>query len=85
MPVRNENMETDVPGIYVAGDISCIEEATTAMLEGIIAGISAAISLGYSSKEAKEELEEVKRELEEFRSGPKYEHIRKGLSKLMRG
>ncbi len=85
VPVRNENMETDVPGVYVAGDISCIEEATTAMLEGIIAGISAAMSLGHSSKEAKRELEDVKKELEEFRSGPKYEHIRRGLSKLVRG
>lgn len=46
LPVHNEYMETTVSGIYVAGDISGIEEASTAMEEGRLAGISAAAALG---------------------------------------
>jgi len=36
-----------VPGIYVAGDIAGVEEASTAMEEGKLAGIAIAESLGY--------------------------------------
>ena len=50
LPVHNEYMETTVPGMYVAGDISGIEEASTAMEEGRLAGISAAAALGYYDK-----------------------------------
>ncbi len=46
LPMHNEYMETTVPGMYVAGDISGIEEASTAMEEGRLAGISAAAALG---------------------------------------
>ncbi|MCD6236878.1 MAG: FAD-dependent oxidoreductase, partial [Thermoplasmata archaeon] len=40
--LHNKYMETSIKGIYVAGDASGIEEASTAMLEGKIAGLSAA-------------------------------------------
>jgi len=40
--LHNKYMETSIKGIYVAGDASGIEEASTAMLEGRIAGLSAA-------------------------------------------
>ena len=49
--IHDENMETTVPGIYVAGDASGIEEASTAIEEGRLAGLSAVQSLGYISKE----------------------------------
>jgi len=47
IPVRNQNMETSISGIYIAGDVAGIEEASIAMEEGRIAGIAAAESLGY--------------------------------------
>ncbi|OFW62892.1 MAG: hypothetical protein A2Z35_04070 [Actinobacteria bacterium RBG_19FT_COMBO_36_27] len=47
IPVHDQNMETSVLGIYVAGDAAGIEEASIAMEEGRIAGIAAAESLGY--------------------------------------
>ncbi|MCR4399139.1 MAG: FAD-dependent oxidoreductase [Firmicutes bacterium] len=49
IPSHDDRMETSVPGVYVAGDLTGIEEATVAMEEGRIAGISAAESLGKVS------------------------------------
>lgn len=59
-PCRSEKMETSVPGIYVAGDGGGIEEASTAMMTGAIAGIAVAESLGYLTKERSEELRKEK-------------------------
>lgn len=50
VPIHNYYMETTVKGIYVAGDISGIEEASTAMEEGRLAGTDAAASLGLCSQ-----------------------------------
>jgi len=47
LPVHDENQETSVKGVYVAGDASGIEEASTAVIEGRIAGLAIARSLGY--------------------------------------
>jgi len=47
IPVRNKNMETSISGIYIAGDVAGIEEASIAMEEGRIAGIAVAESLGH--------------------------------------
>jgi sarcosine oxidase subunit alpha len=40
--VHGDDLETSVEGVFVAGDASGIEEASTAMLEGRLAGIAAA-------------------------------------------
>lgn len=70
-PDHDRYMETTIPGIYVAGDVSGVEEASTAMEEGRLAGISAASSLGYVTKEEKEKLiDEVWDRLDSLRSGP---------------
>jgi thioredoxin reductase len=47
IPAHDVNQETSISGIYVAGDISGIEEASTAIIEGRIAGLAIAYSLGY--------------------------------------
>ncbi|MGB9597294.1 MAG: NAD(P)/FAD-dependent oxidoreductase [Candidatus Poribacteria bacterium] len=71
VPIHNENMETTIKGIYVAGDLSGIEEASTAIEEGNLAGLSSAESLGYISKsEFKEKAESIKQRLSSLRSGP---------------
>jgi sarcosine oxidase subunit alpha len=62
-------MQTNVSGVYVAGDSSGIEEASTAMIEGELAGISAAASLGYR-KNVQKLKNKCKKNLEGFRSGP---------------
>ncbi len=47
IPVCNDYRETSVPGIYVAGDVAGIEEASSAMIQGKIAGAAAAKEQGY--------------------------------------
>ncbi len=52
IPAHDMNMETSIEGIFVAGDISGIEEASTAIIEGRIAGLAIAHSLGYLDKKS---------------------------------
>ena len=47
IPLHDLNQQTTVGGVYVAGDVSGIEEASTAIIEGRIAGLAIAHSLGY--------------------------------------
>lgn len=67
--LHNPFLETTKNGLYVAGDASGIEEASTAMIEGELAGVSAAISLGYN-KNGSEVQQKCKNALQLFRSGP---------------
>lgn len=82
VPVRNDYLETTRSGLYVAGDVSGVEEASAAMVEGKLAGISAALSLGYGKKEAPALQSEALNELDELRSGPAGEKTLKGIMKL---
>jgi len=50
-PACDERLETTVPGVYVAGDLSGIGEATVAPEQGRIAGTAAAQSLGFLTEE----------------------------------
>ena len=71
VPVHNEKMETSVPGIYVAGDVAGVEEASTAMDEGRLAGLAAAEALGYiSESEFEERARIVRQRLSSLRMGP---------------
>jgi thioredoxin reductase len=70
VPLHGENMETTVPGIYVAGDIAGIEEASTAMEEGRLAGLAAAEALGYGSEETAHRKESARAVLDQLRAGP---------------
>ena len=70
VPIHNKNMETSRSGVYIAGDVSGIEEASVAMEEGRLAGIAIAESLGYILQEdAKEEKQESWWRLDALRSG----------------
>lgn len=82
VPVRNTNLETTVSGIYVAGDACGVEEATAAMLEGKIAGLNAAESLGHKSATMVVERDDATKQLAMLREGPSGEKIRKGLAKI---
>jgi len=81
-PVRDDKFETNVPGIYVAGDVSGIEEACSAMVEGKLAGMYAAASLGYAQADFWKRVHEARRDLAVLRKGPVGEVIRKGQHKL---
>jgi len=80
--IHDPDLKTTIPGMYVAGDSSGIEEATTAMLEGRIAGADAALSLGYKPDEAERLKEKAKRDISEFRESPFGERPRKGKEKV---
>lgn len=66
--LHDESMQTSVNGVYVAGDASGIEEASTAMIEGKIAGLAAALFLGCSKD--KKLLLHYREELRQLRAGP---------------
>lgn len=61
---------TSIPGIFVAGDVSGIEEASSAMIEGRISGIAAAEYLGFIPREAmKEDIDQLEVALLSLREG----------------
>lgn len=80
---RSRHMETDVEGVYIAGDVSGIEEASTAILEGRMAGLSAGLNLGVVDERAEGLREEAMEELDEFRRNPIGERIRKGIGEVI--
>mgnify|MGYP002514431643 CR=1 FL=1 len=55
VPICDEYGRTSIPGVFVAGDVSGIEEASSAMIEGRMAGIAAAEYLGFIEKEELDE------------------------------
>jgi len=81
VPLHNERMETNIEGIYVAGDASGIEEAVTAILEGRIAGAACTAKIKPSA-EAEEMVHNTLKELEEFREGPFSQKIKEGKRRL---
>ena len=70
VPLVDEYGETSIKGIFVAGDVSGIEEASSAMIEGRIAGIAAAKYLGYIEEaELEEDVQKNEAALEGLRQG----------------
>lgn len=70
VPICDEYGRTSLPGVFVAGDVSGIEEASSAMIEGRMAGIAAAEYLGYIEKEELDrELETLDQALDGLRQG----------------
>ncbi|RLG83355.1 MAG: sarcosine oxidase subunit alpha, partial [Thermoprotei archaeon] len=69
------------PGVFVAGDAKGIEEATTAIVEGQIAALTAVLRvLGHVDK-AVEEREKLIRYLEQYRQSPLLSRSRAGIEK----
>lgn len=83
VPTRNEELQTSIKGIYVAGDVAGVEEASSAMVEGRLAGLCAAKNLGHASKDFEALKKDYLEQLDSLRSGPVGEKIRKGLSQLI--
>jgi len=83
IPLHDDNMETTVPGIYVAGDIAGVEEASTAMEEGRLAGLAAAEALGYISEETGQCKVGVRCALDQLRAGPFGEGRRQAKNEIV--
>lgn len=70
MPLHDEYMRSSIPAVYVVGDIAGVEEASTAMEEGRLAGIHAAYSMGYlDSGEMEKRTADTRRRLRALRQG----------------
>jgi thioredoxin reductase/Fe-S-cluster-containing hydrogenase component 2 len=70
VPLHDAHMQTTVPGLYVAGDVTGIEEASAAMEEGQIAGTWIAAHLGCLSRdEAHRQIEQARKRLGELQQG----------------
>ncbi len=79
---HDETMQTSVRGIYVAGDVAGIEEASTAMLEGRIAGAQAAIQLEGPNGKATQIITDAQAQLCAIRSGPFSAKVVSGRTRL---
>lgn len=71
VPIHSREMKTTLDYLYVAGDLAGVEEASTAMEEGRMAGISASQSLGFIPEEVAARSErEIENRLLQLRGGP---------------
>ena len=77
VPFRDKTMRTSNPDVWVAGDAAGIEEASAAMVEGRIAGFSAAKALGFDVSD--EKFKDFWARLGHLRAGEVGEKIRSGI------
>ncbi len=84
VPLRTIDLETSVPNMYVAGDASGIEEATSAMIEGRIAALSIVSKLA-EGRRGVEAAEKAKKLIDflwnEYRTSPLLSRARRGKEK----
>lgn len=87
VPICDEYGMTSIPGIYVSGDVSGIEEASSAMIEGRIAGNAVSEYLGFiNGDELKKKSEELEASLQSLRQGMfAPENRRKTITKTEEG
>ena len=70
IPAHDLDQQTSIPHVYIAGDVSGIEEASTAIIEGRIAGLAIAHNLGYMDDQSfLEQREQQLRNMEGLRTG----------------
>ena len=85
VPLHDENMRSTLPTLYVAGDITGVEEASTAMEEGRLAGIAAAEALGFSNETtAATDKAAVRQRIDVLRSGPFGEGRRTAKAEILK-
>ena len=70
IPAHDLDQQTSIPQVYIAGDVSGIEEASTAIIEGRIAGLAIAHSLDYMDDQSfLKQREQQLRNMEGLRTG----------------
>jgi sarcosine oxidase subunit alpha len=70
VPVVDGCLQSSVPNVFVAGDAAGIEEASIAMEQGRIAGLSAARAAGHPALRLDDIESEARNNILELRSGP---------------
>ena len=81
VPYRDKYMRTSNRDVWMAGDVSGIEEASAAMIEGRIAGLAAAESLGYKVRADKFDVFWTR--LRSLRAGEVGDKIRAGVAQVV--
>ena len=76
-PYHDACMRSSRPDVYVCGDLAGVEEANTALEEGRLAGLHAALSLGFGQNGGQETLCALQQSLNQLRSGA---HARRRLA-----
>ena len=70
VPIVDEYGETSVPCLFAAGDVSGIEEASSAMIKGRMAGLRAAYKTGFTEENLMEQNESLfEKDLNSLRQG----------------
>ena len=82
VPVIKDNFETSVPNVFVCGDVVGIEEASSAMMEGYLAGLHVAKALNKPHLQHEELSKHYDFELGMLREGPFGRKTKVGLDKL---
>jgi sarcosine oxidase subunit alpha len=81
VPVRDKEFRF-AKNAYIAGDCGSIEEATTAVLEGGLAGLYVTKSLGLEDESLVGKIEEYQHALEEDRGSPFSEGLKKAIGEI---
>jgi sarcosine oxidase subunit alpha len=82
VPIVDSLNETSFEGVFAAGDVSGIEEASSAIVEGYLAGLAAARKTGHEIKDFDQKIALYQAQLKVLRSGPFGAKIRAGLRKV---
>ncbi|MCL2821681.1 MAG: NAD(P)/FAD-dependent oxidoreductase, partial [Firmicutes bacterium] len=77
--LRTEKLETSRKNVFIAGDVTAVEEASSAMMQGQMVGIETANRLGFFEEDDKEKIKVLVKELATLRSGDTAAKIREGL------
>jgi len=82
VPKKNCDYETSIDHVYACGDVTGIEEASSAMVEGRICGLMAAKHLNFKHPHAESLENDLNNQLCILRQGPCGYKIRCGLKKV---
>jgi len=82
VPVRNVEHQTSVKNVFVCGDVAGVEEASSAMVGGSLAGLCAAKYLGFDRPDFEEQKADCLSQFNDLRSGPVGERILSGIHKI---
>ena len=85
VPYRDKDLRTSVENIFIAGDVAGVEEASSAMVEGYLAGLSAAAYLGRKTDDFESKKLGLYKQLDALRGGHSGEKLRAGLAQTMKG
>lgn len=86
VPLHSAELVTSLDGVYVAGDASGVEEASSAMEEGKLAAVSALAVLGKGSKrQLHAMMTEAQERLAQLRRGPFGGLVAKGKEQVYNG